>query len=194
MANRIKEVYDSNKKYKKRPEGLENIFNEIDELFEKRGREKGPDHPNTLNSLYIDNPDFFEDLKALRAKKFQYVQDHEVRVEEYRVGGADFVVVAFGIPARIVKKSVEIARSKDIKVGMLRPITLSPFPYKKLNRLGDTAKAFLTVELNNGQMVDDVKVGVNGKAPVSFYGRCGGSVPNEDEILGEILKLEKLVK
>lgn len=193
-ANRKKEVYNTEIEYTKRPKGLEDIFSEIDELFEKRGRKKGVNLPNTLNSLYIDDKDFFEDLKTLRNKKYSYLQEHEVRVEKYLVEDADFIVVAFGIPARIAKESVDIARSKNVKAGLLRPITLSPFPYKELNKLGDTAKAFLTVELNYGQMVDDVKVAVNGKAPVNFYGRSGGNVPNEDEIFGEILKLEGAAK
>ena len=150
--------------------------------------------PNDANSLFIGDNNFFEEYKNLREMKFQYAQQHDVRVENYKTDDADFVVVAFGTPARIAKESVDMARSKNIKAGLLRPITLSPFPYKELEKLADTAKVFLTVELNNGQMVEDVKIGVNGKLPVKFYGRCGGNFPNEDEILGEILKLEELVK
>lgn len=194
MSNRKKEVYESNTQYTKRPSDLEAIFYEIDQHMLKQGRKKGADKPNTLTSLYIDDKNFFEELKDLRDKKFRYIQQHEVRVEKYLTDDADFVVVAFGIPARIAKESVETARAKNIKAGLLRPITLSPFPYDEISKTARTAKAFLTVELNKGQMLDDVKVGVNGKAPVQFYGRCGGNIPNEDEILGEIIKLENIKK
>lgn len=199
VANRNKEVYGPDAKFVKRPSELEALFLERDKLFETKNsetknRKKGLNLPNEANSIFIGDHKFFEELKILREKRFQYAQQHEVRVENYKADDADFIVVAFGTPARIAKESVDIARSKNIKAGLLRPITLSPFPYKELEKLADTAKAFLTVELNMGQMVDDVRLGVNGKKPVKFYPRTGGNVPNEEEIFGEILKLKELVK
>jgi len=115
---------------------------------------------------------------------------NDVRFENYKADDADFVIVAFGIIARIAKESVDIARSKGVKAGLVRPITLSPFPYEEINRVSKKAKKLISVEMNMGQMVDDVKIAVEGNAPVSFYGRTGGNFPNEEEIATEIIKLQ----
>ena len=100
---------------------------------------------------------------------------------------AEYVFVAFGSSARVCKHAVEIARAEGIKVGVLRPITLFPFPKKKIQELAERVKGFMSVEMSAGQMVEDVRLAVNGKRPVGFYGRQGGSVPSAEEAL-EALK------
>ncbi len=102
---------------------------------------------------------------------------------------ADIVLVAFGLVARICKKAADLAREKGIKVGVFRPVTVFPYPYDELNRLADRVKMFLTVEMNAGQMLEDVKLAINGKATVEFTGRMGGIIPTPEEIL---LKLEEI--
>jgi len=96
---------------------------------------------------------------------------------------AEYLIIAFGSSARISKKSVEIAREKGVKVGLLRPITLFPFPYKEIGAYTDQVKGILTVEMNAGQMLEDVRLAVNGKIPIEFHGRMGGIVPTPEEIL-----------
>lgn len=124
-------------------------------------------------------------------EKYRQLQAHEVRYDTYMIEDAEYVLVAFGSSARICSKTVDQAREKGIKVGMLRPITLFPFPVKELQELAEKVKGFLVVEMNAGQMVEDVRLAVNGKKPVAFYGRYGGIIPTPDEI-GVALE-EKLV-
>ena len=123
-------------------------------------------------------------------EKYKEVEKNEVRYEEIMTDDAEYIFVAYGLSARICHKAAIMAREKGIKAGMFRPITLFPYPYKRLNELADRVKFFLTVELNAGQMVEDVRLGVNGKIPVEFYGRLGGMVPNPEEIVN---KLENLI-
>ena len=102
---------------------------------------------------------------------------------------AEFAVVAYGATARIAKSAVKAARDKGIKAGVIRPITLWPYPTKVINEAADKVKAFLCVEMSMGQMVDDVRLAVNGKKPVNFFGRTGGIIPTPVEVLGEIEKM-----
>ena len=111
--------------------------------------------------------------------------------EEFMTDDADVIVVAFGIAARVSKNAVVEARKRGIKAGMIRPITLWPFPKEILKKAADKAKAFLSVELNMGQMVDDVKLAVECKKPVYFYGRTGGVIMSPEEVLGEMEKITK---
>jgi 2-oxoglutarate ferredoxin oxidoreductase subunit alpha len=97
-------------------------------------------------------------------------------------------MVAYGLSSRICQRVVEMARQDGIKVGIMRPITLYPYPYKMLSTLADRVKGFLVVEMNAGQMLEDVKLGVNGKVPVEFYGRMGGIIPTGEEILLHLRK------
>ncbi|MBO5258216.1 MAG: 3-methyl-2-oxobutanoate dehydrogenase subunit beta, partial [Clostridia bacterium] len=101
----------------------------------------------------------------------------------------DIVLVAFGITARICKSAIAELREAGIKAGLLRPITLWPFPKKVLGELADKTKAFLSVEMSMGQMVDDVRLAVNGKKPVHFFGRTGGVIPSVEEVVAETKKL-----
>ena len=102
---------------------------------------------------------------------------------------ADIVIVSFGITARICKSAILAAREAGIKVGLLRPITLWPFPKTQIASLAERAKAFISVEMSMGQMVDDVRLAVNGRCPVHFYGRTGGIIPSVEEVTAEIKKL-----
>ena len=115
-----------------------------------------------------------------------------MRFEEIACEDADYLIVAFGSCARIAQKSIEIAREQGIKVGILRPITLWPFPSKEIERLSHQMKGILSVELNAGQMVEDVRLSVNNGVKVEYFGRMGGIVPDPDEVV-EALK-EKLMK
>jgi pyruvate/2-oxoacid:ferredoxin oxidoreductase alpha subunit len=137
---------------------------------------------NLVSSIVLDPHELEEHNHKLHAK-YQDCAAKEVRVEEYRTDDADLVVVAYGIVSRIVYSTVDEARERGLKVGLLRPITLWPFPSRRLAELAGRAKAFLSVELNTGQMVEDVKLAVEGKKPVHFFGRCGGVVPGGDEIV-----------
>ena len=141
-----------------------------------------------VNSLYID-PEELESIVNERYKKYDEIMKKEVRYENYMTDDAEILIVAYGITARIAKSAIKMAREADIKVGLLRPITLWPFPEKEINELAGKVKKILTVELNMGQMVEDVKLAVNGKAPVEFAGRTGGIVITPDEVFEKIKEI-----
>lgn len=143
---------------------------------------------NIVNSLFL-NPNELEASVLARFARYDEIAEKEVKYEEYKCDDADIVIVAYGITSRIAKTAIAVARAKGIKVGLLRPITLWPYPKKPLRALADSAKHFLVCELNMGQMVDDVKVATECKRPVSFYGRTGGVIPAPAEILAEIEKI-----
>ena len=105
---------------------------------------------------------------------------------------AEYIFVAFGCSARICEAAVDLLREEGIKAGLLRPVTLFPFPTKKLAELSETVKSMMTLELNMGQMVDDVRLAVNGKCPVGFYGRQGGNIFTPEEIVEEFKKFNNL--
>ena len=141
---------------------------------------------NVVNSLYL-TPDELERTNVERFARYEKIKAAEQRAESYLVEDADIVVVAFGASARIARSAVASARSRGIRAGLVRPITLWPFPVDAIEQaLGCGAKAFLSVEMNMGQMVDDVRLAVNGRAPVSFFGRTGGIIPTPDEVLAHI--------
>jgi len=144
---------------------------------------------NIITSLYI-KPERMEEHNRKLGDKYKEVERKEVRFEEIQTEDAEYLFVAFGLSARICHKAVNLAREQGIKAGLIRPITLFPFPSKRIAELAEQSKLFLTVELNMGQMVEDVKLAVSGKTPVEFYGRQGGMVPTPDEILN---KLENLI-
>ena len=143
---------------------------------------------NIINSLYIQ-PEELEELVKERFQRYERIKEEEQRAEEFMCDDADVIVVAFGASSRVSRSAVMQARAEGIKAGLIRPITLWPFPDKTINKHVDHAKEFLCVEMNMGQMVDDVRLVVNGKKPVSFYGRTGGVIPTPAEVLGEIKKL-----
>jgi len=145
---------------------------------------------NIVNSLYIE-PEALEKNVLSRFERYKKIEENEVKYESYLTEDADIVVVAFGIAARISKTAVTRARAAGIKAGLFRPVTVWPFPSKQLLSLSDTAKAFLSVELNMGQMVNDVKLAVECRRPVEFYGRTGGMIPTVDEVYDKIISMSK---
>ncbi len=151
-----------------------------------RGRRKGHDH-NVLTSLYIQ-PDKMEAINQHLQEKYQLIEAREVRFETIMTEDADFLLVAFGLSSRVAHKSVEMAREKGYKIGLLRPVTLFPFPSEILFQLAGQVRGMLVIEMNTGQMVEDVRLAVRGKVPVQFYGRQGGMIPQPDAILHEIEK------
>lgn len=149
---------------------------------------EGKRKKNIINSLYM-NPEELERSIIDRAARYAEIEKNETLYEEYLTDDADIVIVAYGITSRICKSAIEMARAEGIKVGMIRPITLWPYPKAALAKAADHAKKFLVVELNMGQMVDDVKVAIDCRRPVSFFGRTGGMLPTADDVLAEIRKL-----
>ena len=154
------------------------------------GKTKGR-KPNIITSLELDSA-IMEQRNIHLQAKYKEISENEVRFEEIACEDADYLIVAFGSCARIAQKSIEIAREQGIKVGILRPITLWPFPSKEIERLSHQMKGILSVELNAGQMVEDVRLSVNNGVKVEYFGRMGGIVPDPDEVV-EALK-EKLMK
>lgn len=145
---------------------------------------------NVVTSIYIE-PEVLEQHNLKLQAKYRMIEQNEVRVESYNCEDADIIVVAFGTIARIVSNVIKQAEKEGIKVGLIRPISLWPFPKEEFEKYAQTPKAFLTVELNAGQMVEDVRLAVNGKKPVHFYGRMGGMIPKEVEILDKIKEILK---
>jgi 2-oxoglutarate ferredoxin oxidoreductase subunit alpha len=138
-----------------------------------------------LSSIYIEPED--EEVANLRLmKRWLEVTKNEIRYKEYYLDDAEFVVVGFGTAGRIALSAVRAARQQGIKVGLLRPVTVSPFPFAVLTELASRVQSFLVVEMNTGQMLQDVQLAVRGRVPIEFYGRPGGVVPFPDEILREI--------
>ncbi|HWP83190.1 MAG TPA: 3-methyl-2-oxobutanoate dehydrogenase subunit VorB [Bacteroidota bacterium] len=144
---------------------------------------------NIITSLFIQ-PEKMEEVNLQLQAKYQQLQK-EVRHEAFEVEDADILVVAYGLTARIAQKAIELAREQGLKVGLLRPITLYPFPSDVIARYTRTATAVLVVELNSGQMVEDVRLAVNGRRPVHFKGRMGGVIITPEEILEELVSLAK---
>lgn len=138
--------------------------------------------PNIITSLELQ-PDAMEQNNLRFQAKYKAIEENEVRYEEIMCDDAEYLLVAFGSSARICQKACQIARENGIKLGLLRPITLWPFPTKAIAEYANKVKAMLTVELNAGQMVEDVRLAVNGKVPVEHYGRLGGIVYTPDEIV-----------
>lgn len=146
--------------------------------------------PNIITSLELD-PAKMEEKNLHLQRKYQEIKDKEVRYDTYRLDDAEYAIVAFGSAARISQKAVDTAREKGLKVGLFRPVTLWPFPEKEIAELAGKVKGILVVEINAGQMVYDVRCAVEGKVPVSHYGRLGGIVPSPDEIIDALGKLRK---
>lgn len=147
------------------------------------GRER-----NFITSLFIQ-PEKMEAHNLKLDAKYKAMQAHEVRLEEINTSDAEYLLVAYGLSARICQKALDIAREKGIKVGLLRPISLYPYPYQRLEELASRVKLMMSVELNSGQMVEDVRLAVNGKVPVAFYGRLGGMLPTPEEIVQHLEKI-----
>ena len=153
------------------------------------GRSKGR-KPNVITSLELKSE--VMELRNLHLQeKYRKIRENEVRYETKFMDDAEYMIVAFGSAARIAEKAIEMARAEGIKVGLFRPITLWPFPTNEIAAAAAKVKGILVAEINAGQMVDDVRLAVNGKVPVEHYGRLGGIVPEPEEMV-KVLK-EKLV-
>ncbi len=140
---------------------------------------------NVVNSLLID-PVKMQDLNNKIQAKYEKAALNEVEYSEYKTSDAELVLVAYGSPARICRTVVDLARHEGLPVGLLRPITLMPFPTNVISSYAQKDKAFLTVEMSHGQMVEDVRLAVNGKTKVDFYGTSGGVVPTPTDILNTV--------
>ena len=159
---------------------------------------KGQRKHNIINSLYLQ-PDELEQHCIRLDKEYKEIEKNEVDYEMYKTEDAEIVFVAYGTTSRIVKNSIDILREEGIKAGLIRPKTLWPFPNKAFTKIPN-AKNLLTVEMSMGQMVEDVKLAVECKLPVHFYGRCGGMIPDPEsiankarEIVESTAKIENIV-
>ncbi len=147
--------------------------------------------PNIIRSLYLGDGVLEAQNKKLQ-EKFNRMKETEVRAQTFNTKDSDLILVAYGSVARIAKAAMDEARAGGLKVGLIRPVTLWPFPEKIIADACSRTKKFLVVEMSAGQMVEDVKLAVNGRARVDFYGRMGGGVPSEEEILQQIETLMKI--
>ena len=145
---------------------------------------------NIVNSLYL-KPEELEQKNIQRYARYQQVEQTEAMWEEFCMEDAELCVVAFGIAARVAKNAVIAAREEGIKVGLIRPITLWPFPVKPLVKAADQVKGFISVELNMGQMIEDIRLHTQCKKPVALCNRCGGMIPSPDEVLASIRNAQK---
>ena len=153
------------------------------------GRSKGR-KPNVITSLELKS-EVMEQRNLHLQEKYRKIRENEVRYETKFMDDAEYMIVAFGSAARIAEKAIEMARAEGIKVGLFRPITLWPFPTNEIAAAAAKVKGILVAEINAGQMIDDVRLAVNGKVPVEHYGRLGGIVPEPEEMV-KVLK-DKLV-
>ncbi len=148
---------------------------------------------NLIKTLYLD-PAVLERRNLEIYRKLQDAVEDEVRFESYLTEDAEIVIAAYGTVARISKTAIKILREKGLKVGMLRPISLYPFPYQVFAQLAERVRSFLVIEMSMGQMIEDVKLGICGKSHVHFYNRVGGMVPSYEEIVAQVDKIVKEAK
>ena len=141
--------------------------------------------PNIITSLELRSEEMEQNNLRIQAK-YRVIEEKEVRFEEYKTDDAEYLIVAFGSAARIAKKVIAIAREQGIKVGLLRPITLWPFPTKRIAELGKKVKGILSLEINAGQMIEDIRLAVKCQVPVEYYGRLGGIIPEPEEVVAKI--------
>ena len=161
------------------------IKTEIEKPWATTGTKMEREH-NIVNSLSLV-PEELEMLNLNRYERYKIVEENETMYEEYMVDDADIVIAAFGIAARVSKNAVNEARKQGIKVGLIRPITLWPFPKAPFEKAAETAKAFISVELSMGQMIEDVKLATNCKRPVTLCNRVGGMIPSPEQVLKAII-------
>ena len=142
---------------------------------------------NIVNSLFL-KPEELEKTNFERYEKYSYIEENEALCEEYMMDDAEICVTAFGIAARVAKNAINEARNQGIKVGLLRPITLWPFPKKQFAAAADKVKQFISVELSMGQMIEDVRLATECKVPVTLCNRAGGMIPSPEQVLEAIIK------
>ncbi len=172
---------------------------ELPPMLEVRKREDRPDwsltgakgrDPRVITSIYID-PAEEEVFNLKLVEKQKEIEANEVRFSSLLLEDAEIAIVAYGTAGRIAQSAIKQARDEGIKVGLLRPISLYPFPFDEIGKVADQVKRILVVEMSGGQMLDDVRLAVNGKVPVDFYGRMGGMVPLPDEVFEQIQELNE---
>lgn len=153
---------------------------------------KTPDRkPNIITTLELD-AHAMERINLNLQEKYKKIEETEIRYQEINCDDMDYLIVAFGSAARISQKAAELAREEGLKVGIIRPITLWPYPSQIINEYASKVKGILTVEFNAGQMVEDVRLAVNGKVPVEHFGRLGGIIPTPAEVVAALKN--KLIK
>ncbi len=144
---------------------------------------------NIINSLYL-KPEELEKKNIERYERYKLIEENEARYESFMMDDAEYCVVAFGIAARVAKNAVVAARKEGVKVGMIRPITVWPFPKKPLAEAADKVKAFISVELSMGQMIEDIRLATDCKKPVYLCNRVGGMIPSPEEVLAKIMEVK----
>jgi len=149
---------------------------------------KGLRSNNTIKSLALE-PDDLEKVNLKLKEKYDMIRKNEVRYESFNLEDAEIVFVAYGTVSRIVKAVIEELSLQNIKAGLIRPITLWPFPYEAFENLSTKTKCVMSIEMSLGQMVDDVRIAVNGSVPVDFYGRSGGNIPSPETIVQKAKKI-----
>jgi 2-oxoisovalerate ferredoxin oxidoreductase alpha subunit len=137
---------------------------------------------NLVSSIFLEPDKLEAHVRKLEAK-YKRAEQEEVQYEDWRTADAEMVLVGYGIVSRVLKQVVELGRARGLSLGLLRPITLYPFPERRLRELSATARQFMVVELSTGQLVEDVRLALEGRRPVEFYSRVGGNVPSAEEIL-----------
>ena len=171
------------------PVTLENIeYKPVEKPWAITGTEGKRKH-NIINSLYL-NPEMLEKKNLERFERYKTVEENEVRFESFMMDDAEIGLVAYGIAARVAKNAVTALRAEGIKAGLIRPVTLWPFPKKAVLEASDKVKAFVSVELSMGQMIEDIKLAENSKKPVVLCSRVGGMIPTPEQIIETVKNLE----
>lgn len=170
------------------PEPIESTA--LDKPWATTGTDKKRKH-NIINSLYM-SPEELEKTVIEREKKYKTICENEKKYETYAADDADIILTAYGTTSRIARTAVDELRADGYKVGLIRPITLYPFPYDIFEKTAAAAKVFLSVEMSMGQMVEDVKLAVGDKAKVHFFGRTGGVIPTPQEIIGKVKEIAEV--
>ena len=158
----------------------------VEKPWATNGTEMKREH-NIVNSLFLQ-PDALEKTNFERYERYAYIEQNEAMYEEYLMEDAEICVTAFGIASRVAKNAINEARKMGIKVGMIRPITLWPFPVAPFKAAADQVKSFISVELSMGQMIEDIKLATECKKPVTLCNRAGGIIPSPEEVLAAIVK------
>ena len=158
----------------------------VDKPWATTGTKLEREH-NIVTSLFL-NPDELEDLNFERFERYKYIEENEAMYEEYMMDDAEIAIAAFGIAARVAKNAINEARKQGIKVGLIRPITLWPFPTAPFKKAANQVKEIISVELSMGQMIEDVRLASECKVPVTLCNRTGGMIPSPEQVLEAIKK------
>jgi len=159
---------------------------QVEKPWATNGTDMKREH-NVVNSLFLQ-PDALEKTNFERYERYAYIEQNEALYEEYLMEDAEICVTAFGIASRVAKNAINEARNMGIKVGMIRPITLWPFPVAPFKAAADKVKSFISVELSMGQMIEDIRLATDCKKPVTLCNRAGGIIPSPEEVLAAIIK------